>query len=105
MNKVRKFLANIPKPFKNKYIVTLFLFTFWIMFIDDYNIIEQYKLEKKIEDLQSQKSYYMSEIDKDSTKFYHIQNIQEEQERFAREKFLMRKDNEDIFIIREKIDE
>ena len=42
------------------------------------------------------------EINKDSTELYHLQNTKEEQERFAREKFLMKKDNEDVFIVRDK---
>tara|TARA_B100000902_G_C27319017_1_gene923151 strand:+ start:2666 stop:2983 length:318 start_codon:yes stop_codon:yes gene_type:complete len=105
MNKVRKFINNIPKPFKNKYIITLILFTFWIIFIDDYNLIKQYQLKKEINQLELQKKYYKSEIKKDSTEFYNLQNIKSEQEKFAREKFLMKKDNEDIFIIRIKENE
>ena len=102
MNKLKKLLHNIPKPFKNKYIIALALFAFWITFIDDYNLIKQYQLQKNIEKLENQKSYYLSEIHEDSTKTYNLKNTEEEQERFAREKFLMKKDNEDIFIIRAK---
>ena len=105
MQKVKKFTDNIPKPFKNKYIITLVFFGFWIFFIDDYNLIKQYQLQRNVENLKKQKSYYLSEIKEDSTKFYHLQNTKTEQERFAREKFLMRKNNEDIFIIRSKKDE
>ena len=47
----------------------------------------------------------ISEIEKDSTELYHLQNTTEAQEKFAREKFLMRKENEDVFIIRSKKDE
>ena len=105
MNKVRNFINNIPKPFKNKYIITLVFFAFWIIFIDDYNLIKQYQLQENVKGLENQKAYYISEIKKDSAEKYHLQNTKEEQERFAREKFLMRKDNEDVFIIREKKDE
>ena len=105
MDKVRNFIKNIPKPFKNKYIITLVFFAFWIVFIDDYNLIKQYQLQKYVEDLENQKTYYLSEIEKDSTELYHLQNTNKEQERFAREKFLMKKDNEELFIIRAKKDE
>ncbi len=105
MEKARNFIKNIPKPFKNKYIITLVLFTFWIVFIDDYNLIKQYQLQKDVKVLENRKAYYLSEIEKDSTDFYHLKNNKKEQERFAREKFLMKKDNEDIFIIRAKEDE
>jgi hypothetical protein len=102
MNKVKKFINNVPKPFKNKYLITLISFSFWIIFIDDYNLIKQYQLQKNIEELKIQKTYYTTEIEKDSTEFYHLKNTKKEQERFAREKFLMKKDNEDVFIIRVK---
>ena len=102
MDKVKNFVNYIPKPFKNKYVITLLAFAFWIIFIDDYNLIKQYQLHKNIQDLESQKTYYLSEIEKDSTKFHLIQSNQEEQEKFAREKFLMKKNNEDLFILRKK---
>lgn len=105
MEKVKNFIHNIPAPFKNKYLITLVFFAFWIVFIDDYNLIKQYQLQKDVEELENQKKYYLSEIKKDSAEFYHLKNIKTEQERFAREKFLMKKDNEDVFIIKEKQDE
>ena len=105
MEKVKSLIHNIPKPFKNKYIIILVFFAFWIVFIDDYNLIKQYQLQKDVEDLKSQKAYYLSEIEKDSTELYHLQNTKEAQEKFAREKFLMKKENEDVFIIRSKKDE
>ena len=105
MNKLKNFIAKIPKPFKNKYIITLVLFGFWILFIDDYNLIQQYQLQKNIKELEDQKVYYMSEIEKDSIKLEQLQNNKKEQEKFAREKFLMKKKNEDVFIIRTKKDE
>tara|TARA_X000001036_G_C20385190_1_gene686340 strand:- start:20 stop:337 length:318 start_codon:yes stop_codon:yes gene_type:complete len=105
MDQVKKLITNIPKPFKNKYLLTLILFSLWIIFIDDYNLIRQYQLQQDIEKLKEQKSYYLSEIKKDSTELKLLENDKEEQERFAREKFLMKRENEDVFIIREKYNE
>ena len=105
MEKVKNFIHNIPKPFKNKYIITLVFFALWIVFIDDYNLIKQYQLQKDVEDLENQKAYYLSKIEKDSIELYHLQNTKEAQEKFAREKLLMKKENEDVFIIRAKKDE
>tara|TARA_B100001758_G_scaffold247890_1_gene268261 strand:+ start:4105 stop:4413 length:309 start_codon:yes stop_codon:yes gene_type:complete len=102
MNRILNVINKIPKPLKNKYILTLVFFIFWIIFIDDYNLIKQHQLQKNVNELEYQKEYYISEISKDSTKLYHLQNTKKEQERFAREKFLMKKDNEDVFIIRKK---
>ena len=100
MYKIKNLINKIPKPLKNKYLITLLAFSFWIFFIDDYNLIKQYQLQKNIDQLKNQRKYYLNEIKKDSTQFYRIQHTKEEQERFAREKFLMKKEEEDVFIIR-----
>ena len=102
---MKNLTSNLPRPFKNKYIITLLFFSFWILFIDDYNLIKQYKLQKDVEKLENKKAYYLFEIKKDSIELYHLKNTKEEQEKFAREKFLMKKENEDIFIIRSKKNE
>ena len=105
MNKARNFIQIIPKPFKNKYIITLIIFTFWITFIDDYNLIKQYQIKKNIKDIKTQKLYYLNKIKSDSSRLNDLKNNKKEQEKFAREKFLMKKENEDIFIIRKKTNE
>ena len=68
---------------------------------NDYNM--KNKIKNKVDDLKEQKDFYISEIKRDSTELSKLKN--EEQEKFAREKFLMKKDNEDIFIIRDNEDE
>lgn len=102
MSKIKKLIGKIPKPLKNKYLITLLAFSFWILFIDDYNLIKQYQLHNNINKLKKQKGYYLTEIERDSTQFYRLQHIKVEQEKFAREKFMMKKEKEDIFIIRKK---
>ena len=105
MDKVRDIIEKLPKPLRNKYLILLLLFIFWIVFLDDYNLINQYQMKDTVNELKVQKEFYMTEIKNDSTELSKLKNDTEEQEKFAREKFLMKKDNEDIFIIREKEDE
>ena len=52
-----------------------------------------------MEELEYQKNYYTTQIKEDSTELYHLKNTPEQQEKFAREKYLMKKENEDIYII------
>ena len=59
-------------------------------------------MKKEIKQLKKQEEFYRSEIKQDSTMLYNLNNNAEEQERFARERFLMKKENEDLFIVREK---
>ena len=105
MDRIRNIINLLPKPLRNKYLILLLLFIFWIVFLDDYNLINQNKMKNNVDDLKEQKEFYISEIKSDSTELSKLKNDSEEQERFAREKFLMKKDNEDIFIIRENEDE
>lgn len=62
-------------------------------------------IKNNVDDLKEQKEFYISEIKSDSTELFKLKNDSEEQEKFAREKFLMKKDNENIFIIRENEDD
>ena len=80
--------------------MTLLIFILWIIFFDDYNLIKQRKIQKQVEDLIEQKNFYSSERINDSIELYNLQNNKEQQEKFARERFLMKKKNEDIYIIR-----
>ena len=101
MSSLKKLLESIPKPIRNKYVLTLLIFILWIVFIDNYNIISQYKTHKKIQDLKETKEFYKKEIEKASIQLYNIKNNTREQEKFAREKFLMKKQNEKVFIIKQ----
>ena len=105
MDRIQNIINLLPKPLRNKYLILLLLFIFWIVFLDDYNLIDQNKMKNSVDDLKEQKEFYISEIKSDSTELSKLKNDSEEQERFAREKFLMKKDNEDVFIIRNNKDD
>tara|TARA_B100001758_G_C18392772_1_gene603936 strand:- start:180 stop:497 length:318 start_codon:yes stop_codon:yes gene_type:complete len=105
MKKLKKFIESLPKPIRNKYAITSILFLLWILFLDDYNLINQKKMQEKVNDLVQQKEFYNSEIKNDSTELSELKNNPKQQERFAREKFLMKKENEDVFIIRNNKDD
>ena len=105
MDRIQDIIKRLPKPLRNKYLILFLLFILWVIFIDDYNLINQSKIKNTVDDLKSQKEFYISEIKSDSTELHKLQNDPAEQEKFAREKFLMKKENEDIFIIREKENE
>ena len=102
MDRIQDIIKKLPKPLRNKYLILFLFFILWVVFIDDYNLINQSKIKNTVNDLNIQKEFYISEIKSDSTELYKLQNDPAEQEKFAREKFLMKKENEDIFIIREE---
>ena len=102
MKRIKDLYQKLPTPLRNKYLITFIIFLVWIFFIDTFDIITQIKMNKNFKDLKEQQEFYKVEIEKDSIKIYNLNNNPQEQERFARERFLMKKDNEDLFIVREK---
>ena len=105
MLKLKEFYKKIPSVFKNKYFIVGFLFIIWIVFLDENNLVllnqQQSNLEKNQEIIDSLEN----EISEMEDKLDRLNNDQKELEKFARENFLMKKENEDIIIIREKGDE
>jgi len=84
---------------KNKYIVSIVALVIWLMFFDQNNWIDQigYKLELK--ELKEDKLFYQEEIKKATKDLEDIKSNPNTLERFAREKYLMKKDNEEVFVI------
>jgi cell division protein DivIC len=104
MKQINELIDKIPNYLKNKYLIAVVLFIVWITFFDNFNIIKQSKIKKNIKQLEENKKFYIQEITKDSTEYYDLLNDAEKREKFAREKFLMKKEDEDVYIIRRKND-
>ncbi len=95
---------NIPPALKNRYVLALIVFGIWMLFFDRNSMINQYRLVSTLHQLQDEKVYYQTEILNDSSALSRLQNNNDELERYAREKYLMKRDNEDIYLILEKED-
>ncbi len=89
----------ILKILKNKYVLALLVLVIWITFFDDNDFFTRRSINKNLKGLREQRDFYKSEIFKDSITIYKLQNDVEALEKYAREEHLMKKDNEDIFII------
>ena len=64
--------------------------------------MQHYQNRQKLEQLREQKEFYISKIEADKRKLHELQTNDENLEKFAREQFQMKKENEDIFIILEQ---
>ena len=93
--KHEKLLATL----KNKYVLTIVLFIVWMSFFDRNNLVSRYKYRQELNKLVDKKAYYNSEIEKNKEDMKALMSDQDDLEKFAREKYLMKKDDEDIFII------
>ena len=96
---LKEFYNKIPPIFKNKFVVVTLVLFIWLAFFDSNNWIKQYRLKTEIKELKQQKEHYLKEIEKDSITLFDLTNNEETQEKFAREKYFMKKDDEDIIVI------
>ncbi len=84
---------------KNKYVIAILAFIVWITFFDSNNLIGRVKQAILLHDLGKQKEFYLENISNDSITLHELKTDTAALEKFAREKYLMKKDNEDIFLI------
>jgi cell division protein DivIC len=92
----------LPKAFRNFYVVGSVIFLTWMLALDSNNLIARYQLGSKLSSLEDEKEYYeekIKEVEKDRDELF---GDKESIEKFAREKYLMKKENEDIFVIVEE---
>ena len=88
--------------FKNKYVLTLLGVLVWIAFFDKYDLVTQYKARQDLRHLEKDKQYYADEIKKNQEEINELQTNAQSLEKFAREKYMMKKEDEDIFLIIDK---
>ena len=84
---------------RNKYVLTSLLFLIWMLLFDQNNLNERRKNSREYNQLLEEKDYYLKKIEEDRKRIQELKTNNENLEKFAREQYLMKKDNEDIFII------
>ncbi len=96
----QKLINNYPflKFLGNKYTLVSIIFIVWMLFLDNYSYIDSRVLDKEINELEDNKKYYQEEIAKDKQSIKNLNNPGQT-EKYAREKYFMKKDSEDIYII------
>jgi cell division protein FtsB len=92
----------ILKVLKNKYVLTTIGIIVWLLFFDKNDVYTQWELNKKLNKLESERDYYISEIKNNKSDIEELETNKESLEKFAREKYLMKRDNEDVFIMAKK---
>ena len=71
----------------------------WVTFFDKDDVLSQYQLTQKLKELRTDRNYYQTEIEKSKNDMNELRTNPANLEKFAREKYLMKKDNEEIFVI------
>lgn len=82
----------------NKYVLILILFIVWMLFFDTNSYLIHNELDSEVDALEDNAEFYQKEIDNDKN-FIQKMEDSNEMEKFAREKYYLKKENEDIYII------
>ncbi len=95
-------MKKIFSVLKNKYLLTTVGLVVWILFFDKNDVPTQIDLRKQVRELQDERNYYANEINGISSDLRELSTNPKTLEKFAREKYYMKRDNEDIFVLVEK---
>lgn len=90
--------VRIPKLLKNRFFLAGLFFVIWMLFIDNYSYLEHRVLNKEIEKLEENKAYFQDQLQRDREAIRSLKNS-DATEKYAREKYYMKRENEDIYII------
>jgi cell division protein DivIC len=98
----KELFQKLPKYTKNFFFIFGALCLFWMLFLDSNDFISQYKQYRKLKDLEAEKAYYIEKIDEVEKDREELLSNKELLEKFAREKYLMKKKSEDLYVIVEE---
>jgi len=87
------------KLIKNRYVIATMVLFVYLLIFDQYSFYAQYRLMSELNQLEDEREFYQNELHNDSLTYHTLFNNKENLEKFARERFMMKKPNEDIFII------
>ena len=90
------------KTLKNKYLIATIAFLVWMVFFDHNNLLLHLQYRNELNDLSKSKNYYQEQIDKTKKEVELMQSNPKWMEKVAREQYLMKRDNEDVYLIKEK---
>jgi cell division protein DivIC len=92
-------LQRIPKFVRSFYFITGMLFLVWMLFFDSNDFITQYRMSRELRDKEEMKEYYLEKMAEVQQDREELMGNPELLEKFAREKYLMKRPGEDVFII------
>ena len=99
---MKAFFLKIWPVLKNKYVITISVFGIWMLFFDQNNLVDRMRMSAEIRQMEADREYYIDQIEKDSTRLHELTTDKDNLEKYAREQFLMKKKNEDVFVVIEE---
>ena len=92
-------LKDILRKLNNRYVYTVAIFLVLFLFVDQFNLFRQKELRKTLDDQKQQIEFYQKEISESKKYLNDLQNDTSTMEKVAREQYLMKRDNEVVYLI------
>jgi cell division protein DivIC len=94
-----RFINKVPTVFRNKYILTILIFVVWILLLDSNNLISRFQDMRELHRLNKDREYLQNKVEVDKKKINELKTDNHNLEKFGREQYLMKKPDEDLFIV------
>ena len=94
--------SRFMRALKNKYLVAFLIFLVWVLVFDRNSLIDRVKYIRTLHELKTEKQFYLEKYAEDSIRLNELRTDNENLEKFAREQYLMKKENEEVFVIIEE---
>jgi cell division protein FtsB len=94
-----RFIEKIPPPLRNRYILTTVVFLVWIILLDSNNLLARIKDLRELKSLRNDREYYSKKIESERIKLRELKTDNRNLEKFAREQYLMKKPDEDLYVV------
>jgi cell division protein DivIC len=92
----------LPSFTKNYYFIATSIFLVWMLFFDANDFISQYHMRREVKDLEEKKQFYLEKIEEVKKDRKELLSNPKLLEKYAREKYLMKKKSEDVFVVVEE---
>jgi len=102
MSVINLLFQALPNWLKNRYVLTMLFFVLWLLFFDSNTLVSQLRLRRQIHEMKTRQTFYRTEIQKSNAELKELLTNNATLEKFAREHYLMKRPNEDVFIIVEE---
>jgi cell division protein FtsB len=94
-----KWLNKVPPFFKNKYVLVVLGLGVWLLLFDRNDVFTQLERRKQVKKLEEERTYYQNEIERNKREIQELRSNPKQLEKFAREHYLMKRDDEEVYVI------
>ncbi len=92
-------LRFVPAQLRNRYGVAVLVLFAWIAFFDEYDLWTTFKLRRQLAHMKREQTWYQEQIGVTRQHLHQLTSDKQLLEKFARERYLMKRDNEEIFVL------